>query len=229
MKARDVMTSPVVTIGPSHSAKELAQIFLRRRISAVPVVDHDGKLVGIVSEGDLMRRSETDTERHRSWWLMLFTDSQTLAADYIQAHARKVSDLMTKNVITATSDTTLEEIATLLETNEIKRVPILANGQLVGIVSRANLIQAMASARPGLDIPMSDSVIRDRLMAHLKAQPWAHLSLVNVTVFGGVVSLWGIVPSDVEKRALRVAAEQTTGVRTVNDNLTIAAAVLGAA
>jgi CBS domain-containing protein len=223
------MMSPVITAKPWHSVKEIAALFVRHRISAVPVVNDSGKLVGIVSEGDLMRRTETGTEKQRPWWLAAFSDNQALAADYIHAHARKASDLMTGDVITATPDTPLSEIATLLEKHAIKRVPIVANGQLVGIVSRANLIQAMASAKPGLDIPLSDSKIRDRLMAHLTEQPWARLSLANVTVQDGVVSLWGMVPSEIEKRALRVAAEQTAGVRGVVDNLVIRPTLLGAA
>jgi len=219
MKARDVMVSPVITVKPSTSVKEVAKTFLGRRISAVPVVDDKGKVVGIVSEGDLMHRSEADTERRRSWWLLGLTGEETLAAEYVKAHARKVADVMTRNVITASPDTPLHEIAALLEKNSIKRVPIVNNGQLVGIVSRANLIQAVASIRKELEIPLSDSTIRDKLLAHLKGQAWAHTSLLNITVNGGVVDLWGITKSDAERKAIRVAAESTHGVRAVNDNL----------
>ena len=207
MKARDVMVSPVITVKPSSSVKEVAKTFLERRISAAPVVDDQGKLVGIVSEGDLMHRAEAGTERHRSWWLRALTAEETLAAEYVKAHARKVADVMTRNVITATADTPLHEIAALLEKNSIKRVPIVKNGQLVGIVSRANLIQAVASTRKGLEIPLSDTTIRDKLLVHLKGQAWAHTLLLNVTVNGGVVDLWGITTSDAERKAIRVAAE----------------------
>jgi CBS-domain-containing membrane protein len=219
MKARDVMVSPVITVKPSSSVKEVAEIFLERRISAVPVVDDEGKLVGIVSEGDLMHRAEAGTERRRSWWLRALTSEQTLAVEYIKAHARKVADVMTRDVITATADTPLHEIAALLEKNSIKRVPIITKGQLVGIVSRANLIQAVASARKGLEIPLSDTTIRDKLLARLKEQPWAHTLLLNVTVNGGVVNLWGMTRSDAERKAIRVTAESTPGVSAVNDNL----------
>ena len=218
MKARDVMVSPVITVKSSSSVKEAAKIFLERRISAAPVVDDQGKLVGIASEGDLMHRAEAGTERHRSWWLQLFTAEETLATEYIKAHARKVADVMTCDVITAGPDTPLHKIAALLEKNSIKRVPIVKDGQLVGIVSRANLIQAVASACKGLEIAPSDTAIRDRLLAHLKAQSWADTSLVNVTVNGGVVDLWGVPRSDTEKNALRVAAESIPGVSAVNDN-----------
>jgi CBS domain-containing protein len=147
---------------------------LERGISAAPVVDDEGKLVGIVSEGDLLHRAEAGTERHRSLWLQLFTAEETLATEYIKAHARKVADVMTRTVITARPETPLHELAALLERNSIKRVPIVKDDQLVGIVSRANLIQAVASARKGLEIPLSDTTIRDKLLARLKEQPWAH-------------------------------------------------------
>ena len=219
MKARDVMVSPVITVKPSSSVKEVAKTFLERRISAAPVVDDQGKLVGIVSEGDLMHRAEAGTERRHSWWLRALTAEETLAAEYVKAHARKVVDIMTRDVITATADTPLHEIAALLEKNSIKRVPVVKNGQLVGIVSRANLVQAVASARKGLEIPLSDAAIRDRLLAHLKAQPWADTLLLNVTVNGGIVDLWGVTRSDVERKAIRVAAQSIPGVSAVNDNL----------
>jgi CBS domain-containing protein len=219
MKARDVMVFPVITVKPSSSVKEVATTLLERRISAVPVVDDQGNLVGIISEGDLMHRSEAGTERQRSWWLLGWTGDETLAAEYVKAHARKVADVMTRKVITATPETPLQEIAALLEKNAIKRVPIVKDGQLVGIVSRANLIQAVASTRKELEIPLSDTTIRDKLLAHLTSQQWAHTSLLNVTVSGGVVNLWGITNSDAERMAIRVAAESAPGVCDVNDNL----------
>ena len=219
MKARDVMVSPVITAKPSSSIREVAKIFLERRISAVPVIDDDGKRAGMVSEGDLLHRAEAKTERRHSWWLSGFIGDDTLASEYIKAHSRKVADVMTTRVVTAALDTPLHEIAALLEKNSIKRVPIVENGKLVGIVSRANLIQALASVRQGLEIPLSDSAIRDKLLAKLKGQPWADTALLNITVNGGIVDLWGIARSETERKAIRVAAENTPGVRAVNDNM----------
>jgi CBS domain-containing protein len=219
MKARDVMVSPVITVRPYSSVQDLAKIFMERHISAVPVVDERSHVVGIVSEGDLIHRYETGTERHRSWWLQPFVGVGTLAAEYVKAHARKVADVMTRNVICADPDTPLYEIATMLEKNSIKRVPIVKLGQLVGIVTRANLVQALAGAGKALEIQPSDAAIRDRLLKHLRAQPWAHTSLLNVTVTDGVVDLWGMTTSKVEREAVRVAAESINGVRAVNDNL----------
>jgi CBS domain-containing protein len=219
MKARDVMVSPVITVKPSSSVREVAQTLLKERISAVPVVDDQGKLVGIISEGDLLHRAEAGTQRRHSWWLVGLVGDESLASEYIKAHSRKVADVMTRKVVTAAPDSPLHQIAALLEKNSIKRVPIVENGQLVGIISRANLVQALASTRKGLEIPSSDSEIRDKVLARLNGQPWANTTLLNVTVHGGVVDLWGITRSETERKAIRVAAETTPGVRSVNDNL----------
>ena len=219
MKARDIMVAPVVTVKPYSTIKEVAKTLVDRRISAVPVVDDVGKLVGIISEGDLMHRSETGTERQYRWWIRLVEGDASLPADYIKAHGRKAADIMTQNVITAAPDTALDEVAITMEKNSIKRVPIVRDGQLVGIVSRANLVQALATMPKGLEIPLSDSKIREKLLSQLKGQPWADTHLLNVTVTDGVVSLWGIASSETERKAIRVAAEATPGVRAVNDHL----------
>ena len=219
MKAHDVMVSPVITVKPTSSVRDVAKLLLERRVSAVPVVDDGGKIVGIVSEGDLLHRGEAGTERQYAWWLRLLATDEALAAEYVKAHARGVADIMTRKVITASPDTPLHEIAKLLEKNAIKRVPIVRNGQLVGIVSRANLIQAVAGGRQELDLPFSDTTIRNQLLARLNGQPWAHTALLNVTVNGGVVELSGISGSEAERKAIRVAAESTPGVRAVSDNL----------
>jgi CBS domain-containing protein len=147
MKAADVMVSNVISVGPQASVQEVADLLLRNRISAAPVIGPEGELVGIVSEGDLMRRPEVGTERRQSWWLSLLTSSEAMASDYIKSHSRKVVDVMTRRVVTATPDTPVGDIATLLEKHGIKRVPIVAEGKVVGIVSRANLLQALASVK----------------------------------------------------------------------------------
>jgi CBS domain-containing protein len=219
MKARDIMVSPVITAKPSSTVKEVAKLMLDRRISAVPVVDENGELAGIISEGDLMRRAEIGTQPRHSWWLQVLSGDDALANEYVKAHARKVADVMTRNVITASPDTPLHEIARLLERHSIKRVPIVKDGKLVGIVSRANLLQALASSRQDQETPLADGTIRERLLAHLNNQPWAHTLLLNVTVNSGVVDLWGITGSDAERKAIRVAAETTPGVTAVNDHL----------
>jgi CBS-domain-containing membrane protein len=185
------------------------------------VVDDQGALVGIVSEGDLLHRSEAGTERRRPWWLFALTGDDALAAEYVRSHARKVADIMTRHVITARPEAPLHEIANLLQTNSIKRLPIVRDGQLVGIVSRANLIQAVASSRSELEIPLSDTALREKVLARVQAQPWAHTSHLNVTVTDGIVDLWGATYSEIERKAIRVAAEGVPGVRTVNDHLVL--------
>ncbi|WP_298885317.1 CBS domain-containing protein [uncultured Bradyrhizobium sp.] len=220
MQARDVMVSPVATVGPTATVRQVAQILLQRRISAVPVVDADNKVLGIVSEGDLLHRAESKTERTSSWWLQLLTGDAQLATDYVKSHSIRVQDIMTQDVATAAPETPLHEIAMLLEERQIKRVPIVnKEGQLVGIVSRANLLQAIASARPKLEISLPDSAIRKRFFEEIRKQPWAHTFNLNVTVQNGVLDIWGFAPSRAERTAIRVAAEAIPGVVTVNDHL----------
>ena len=222
MNAADVMVTNVITVGLDACLQDVAHLLLTNRISAVPVVDNDGKVVGIVSEGDLMRRAEAGTGRRRSWWLSLLTGKEGLAAQYVKEHSRKVADVMTRDVITATPDTPLQDIANILEKNSIKRVPIIKDGKMVGLVSRANLLQALASLRKQIEggTP-NDTKIRETVVQRLNAEPWLRSSLINVIVQDGTIELWGIVDSPTEKKAVRVAAEETPGVRAVNDNLII--------
>ncbi|PDT75001.1 CBS domain-containing protein [Bradyrhizobium sp. C9] len=220
MQARDVMVSPVITVGVNATVQRVAAILLQHRISAVPVVDDGGKVVGIVTESDLMHRTEAGTERPYSWWLRLLSGDAQMASDYVKSHAVKIRDIMTREVATATPETPVHDIAALLEKHRIKRVPIVdKHGQLVGIVSRANLLQAVASARPKLEISPADSVIRKKLLDELRKQPWAHIFNLNATVQNGVVDLWGYASSAAERAAIRVAAEAIPGVTAVNDHL----------
>ena len=220
MKARDVMVSPVVTVGANATVRDAAKLLIAKRISAVPVVDGAGKLVGIVTEADLLHRAEAGTERPVAWWLSLISGDRALADEYVKSHARKVKDVMTRDVKTAEPDTPLVEIADLFEENHIKRVPIVSKGgDLVGIVSRANIIQAIASARPKLEVSLSDAQIRKKLLDELKKQPWSHVHRLNVTVTGGVVDLWGFVESEKQRQAITVVAETVSGVTGVNDHL----------
>jgi CBS-domain-containing membrane protein len=221
MKARDVMAFPVITVKPNSSIEEVAKTFVRHRISGAPVVDDAGKLIGIISEGDLMYRSELGTERPHPYWYLEYAGKEHLAAEYVKARARKTADLMTRKVITASPDSSLNDIAALLENNSIKRVPIVENGKLVGIVSRANLIQALTSAPARLDITPSDTTLRLKILRHLAEQLWADASRLNVIVHDGLVELWGLVDSDLEKQAVRVAAESMGGVRVVVDHLIV--------
>ncbi len=227
MKAADVMVTNVISVTPDVLVQDVAYILLSNRISAVPIVDDEGELLGIVSEGDLMRRAETGTGRHRPWWLAMLTGRDIRALDYAKEHSRRITDVMTSKVVTATPDTPLRDIATLLEKNGIKRVPIVKDGKMVGIVSRANLLQALASSRIPQDVDVGDSAIRESLVARLQAASWVNAALINVIVQDGMADLWGIVDTEAEKKAVRVAAEITPGVRGINDHLIIRPAESG--
>jgi CBS domain-containing protein len=230
MKANDVMVTNVITVGLDASIEDVAHLLLTHRISAVPVVGQRGELVGIISEGDLIRRAELGTHPRRSWWLEMLAGrgKEALAAEYVKSHAGKVADLMTQEVITATPDTPLRDIAALLEKNRIKRVPIVANGKVVGIVSRANLVQALATLRKDVEPgSMTDSIVRDKILAQFNLEPWSKFSTLNVTVQNGTVELWGIVDTEAEKQAARVAAEMVAGADAVEDNVVVQRMVFG--
>ena len=225
------MVTNVITVGPDSSVREIANILLKHRISALPVVDKYGKLIGIISEGDLARRAELETDYRRSWWLEMFTrkSSKELAIEYVKSHARKVKDLMTRDVVTAKPTTPLRDVAALLERHHIKRVPILSSGKVVGIISRANLIQALASLRKEIEPKtVADSMIRKKVMARFRSERWSKHAVLNATVQDGIVKLWGIVDSEIEKEAARVTAESITGVRAIENNVLVLPAGNGA-
>jgi len=221
MLARDIMTTPVVSVAPDTPVTEIAALLLNKRISGVPVLDK-GRLVGLVSEGDLLRRHEIGTDRVKrsgSWWLRMFSAGQS-PAEYVKAHGRFARDVMTSEVVTITPDTPVSKIASLLESRGIKRVPVMHLKQLVGIVTRANLVQALAGIRPAAIrvTPPADQAIRGRLQAELERQSWWRDAASNVIVTEGVVHFFGIVESDDQRAAARVAAENIPGVRGVEDH-----------
>jgi CBS domain-containing protein len=223
MNAADVMVSNVITVNVDATVQEVASTLATNRISAVPVLDRHGKLAGIVSEGDLIRRSEIGTEKSRSWWLDSSSTNRRLAEEFVRSHSRRVGDVMTTNVISVKPDSTLHEIASLLEKNGIKRVPVVQGGMVVGIVSRANLVQALASV---IELPLegaveSDASLREKILARLLEAPRVRPALLNVIVHDRIVELWGTVDSEAERKAIRVAAEVTPGVCHVNDNLVV--------
>jgi CBS domain-containing protein len=230
MKAKDVMTTRVVSVAPDVTVKEIASTLLSHRISAVPVVDPDGRLVGIVSEGDLIRRPETGTAPgSRSWWADFITPSEDLARRYVKSHGQRARDVMTKSVVTVTEDTPLADVAELLESRHIKRVPVVRNGKLVGIVSRANLVQGLATMRSSaLSVAPSDETIRQRILAELEREHWSGIGTTNVTVAKGVVEFWGLVDSNDIKEATRVAAENVQGVNQVVDRRVVSKIPVGA-
>src|SRR5581483_8920053 len=190
MKAKDIMTTNVVTVAPDATILEAIRIMLQRKISGLPVVDKTGKVVGMVTEGDFLRRAETGTEKRRPRWLEFLLGTGRLATDYERSHGRKVEEIMTLDPVTASEDTPLDEIVKLMEKRQIKRVPIMRDQKLVGIISRANLLHALAAAATDVKPPAaSDAEIREKIMAELKKEVWAPVALIDVTVRNGVVDL----------------------------------------
>jgi len=220
VKAMDVMVRDVVTVTPSDKISDAIRLLAEHDVSALPVVNHDKTVVGIISEADLLHREEIGTEKQRSWWLEAMTPATTLAAEFAKSHGRRVEEIMSTDIISASEDTPLGEIATLLEKHRIKRLPILRDGKLVGIVSRSNLIQALASLQSKTaKVPDSDRKIRLELLDRLREQDWTDFGERNVIVSDGVVHLWGLVSSREEHKALLALAESVPGVVDVSDEM----------
>jgi CBS-domain-containing membrane protein len=220
MNVKDVMTPHVLAVSPDESVIVAARLMLEKKISGLPVVDDSEKLVGVVTEGDFLRRAETGTKRHRPRWVEFFLGPGRLAEEYVQFSGRKVSDVMTPDVRIVTLDAPLEDVVRLMERHHIKRVPVVEGGKIVGIVTRANLLHAMASFVHEVAPPsVEDKAIRGKILAELKTQPWASVSAVDVSVRNGVVQLSGTVTDEKQRQALRVAAENVSGVKKVEEYL----------
>ena len=230
MKAKDIMTSPVVSVEADATVVQAAQIMLQKRISGLPVVDKDGRLVGIVTEGDFLRRAETGTERRRPRWLEFLIGPGRLADEYTRSHSRKLEDVMTSDPVIVSEDAPLEEIVNVMERHQIKRLPVVRGQQLVGIVSRANLLQALASVhREAEPSAQGDEVIRGLVLAEFGKQQWAPMVLIyiNPIVRNGIVELWGTITDERERRALIVAAENVPGVKEVRDHIVLVDPISG--
>jgi CBS domain-containing protein len=221
MKVRDVMTTRVVTIHSDASATQAAELMLQHGISGLPVVDADGNVVGIVTEGDFLRRAELGTERRRPRWLEFLAGPGQLAAEYTRAAGRKVDDIMTSDVRTIDEEIELSEVVRLMESHRIKRLPVVRDGKLVGIVSRANLLHALSSlAGTAREAPEPDDFkIREYILSEFDRLPWAPRALLNVVVNDGIVELWGSILDERQRQALIIVAENAPGVKAVHDRL----------
>jgi CBS domain-containing protein len=215
------MTPNVITIAPGLGVEEIAQLLLSCNISGVPVVDAEDRLIGLVSEGDLLRRLEDGTERRRSWWLNLLTGPEERAREFVKTHGRRAEDVMTREVMTVTADTPVGEIAQILERRRIKRVPVVEDGKIVGIVSRANLLHGLATHKDRISITPSpdDRAIREQVQALVAKEAWISHGSLNVLVADGTVELWGWVDSEDERKALLIAVGELDGVKDVVDHL----------
>ncbi|MBI5261310.1 MAG: CBS domain-containing protein [Bradyrhizobium sp.] len=219
MRAHQIMTRSVISVTPETTIVEAANMMLERHVSGLPVVDEAGKLVGIVSEGDFIRRSEIGTQRKRGRWLKFILGPGKSASDFVHEHGRKVSEIMTAPPLTITEDTSLAEIANLMERNNVKRLPVVRGDEVVGIVSRANLLQAVASlAKQVPDPTADDDHIRNRIIEVLEKNDWCPFGL-NVIVRDGIVHLSGVITEERSRQAAVVAAENIDGVKKVHDHL----------
>jgi CBS domain-containing protein len=220
MKAADVMTESVISIGPDASIIEAVRLMLQDNISGLPVIDASRKLVGIVTEGDFLRRAETGTARRRPRWLEFFVGPGKLAEEYAHAHGRKVSEVMTPDPITITEETPLSEAVDLMERHHIKRLPVMRGPLVVGMLTRASLMRALASVASEVKpAEPTDAAMREQILAALKKEPWAPTQSIDVTVRNGIVDLWGSILDERERRALIVAIENVPGVKEVRDHL----------
>ena len=218
MQVKDVMTRSVISVGADEQVVKAARVMLQNRISGLPVVDDAGRLVGIVTEGDFLRRGELGTQRRRPKWLEFIVGPGKLAEDYVQSSARKVAEIMTPDPATVSEDNSLGAVVELMERRHVKRLPVMAGEWMVGIISRANLLHALASVSRDLPAPAGgDTAIRENILAVIGKQKWA--PRVNVVVKNGVAELWGVVTDDRERQGLVVAAENVPGVKKVHDHL----------
>lgn len=221
MKVRDIMSPCVISVAPDASILDAIRLMLQNHISGLPVIDPYGALVGIVTEGDFLRRSETGTERKRPRWLEFLIGPSRLADEYVHTHARTVKDVMTPEPVTVSEETGLDEAVQILESRRIKRLPVVRDGKVVGIVSRANLLHALVSLAAAAPPPaLTDVAIRDALLTQFQKLTWAPAALVDPVVKDGVVELWGTITEESQREALKVCAENIPGVKSVVSHLT---------
>jgi CBS domain-containing protein len=222
MIVSDVMTRKVLSVAPDETVEHAAGLMLRHGISGLFVVDAKGTLAGVITEGDLLRRDEIGTERHRPWWLRVLVSPGRQALDFTRAHGTRVSDVMTPEVICVATDTSLEDVVETMEKQRIKRVAVTENGHMVGVVARSDLLRALLSREREKKPPQAqddDRTIRAGILTGLEAASWAPMTTLNVTVANGVVDVWGTITNPDERRAICVIAENVPGVKEVHDHL----------
>ena len=220
MRASQVMSVGVVSISDQATVFEAADLLVNMGVSAVPVVDNSGRMVGIVSEADLMNRPEIGTAPHKSWLLRFLSDDSSSAAESVASHSRRVRDVMTRNVVTVNEDATLAEVVNTMLKNKVKRVPVVSGDRVVGIVSRADLLQALLAHDPkAMPSHQTDRELRSTVSKAVEGKPWSSPWPTNMIVNAGVVHLWGFVTSDAMRDAYRVAAENVPGVKKVKNHM----------
>lgn len=220
MRARDIMTKNVVTVDRATPVSEIAAILLKNRISGVPVVTEDRHVIGIVSESDLMHRPEIGTEVRRSWWLRLFSDPDRMAREYTKSHGLRAEHVMSRIVVSVSADADAGDVAAVLDRNHIKRVPVLEGGRLVGLITRSDLVRALAGAEIGKPVARNgNGAVQKALLEKIAAQPWLSSTFLTAVVDGGVVDLWGYIGSEEQRQAVYVLVEEVAGPRKIRDHL----------
>jgi CBS domain-containing protein len=220
MIVSDLMTTDVMTVLPETSLADAARMMLAKHVSGVPVVDATGALVGMLTEGDLLRRAELGTDGAPPCWLKTFLMPSALARDYVRTHGRRVAEVMSDKPVAVTPQSALTAAAALMRKTHFKRLPVVADGRLVGVISRMDLLGALAmkliETRP---VEHADRAIAAHILAELARQSWAPKSGIRVHVADAVVALEGVIFSDAERQAVRVIAENAPGVKAVTDHL----------
>jgi CBS domain-containing protein len=219
MKAADIMVKEVVTVGPEALVKEIAALMLERRISGLPVVDGGGRILGVVSEGDLIRRPEIETDRVKLGWLRLLVSDEARARDFVKHHGRTAREVMTQPAITVAADAPLAEIVRLMERHRVKRLPVVERGKLAGVVTRTDLLRALVARQAAPAVELQDEDLRQRIDSMLRDEDWASSATVHVQVEKGVALLWGTVESREQREALLVAVRGVPGVKDVQPHL----------
>jgi CBS-domain-containing membrane protein len=222
MKAQDIMTRDVTTVSPNTSVRDIAAVMVEKHISGVPVLTDNGQIIGMVSQSDLLHRAELGTERTYKWWFRTFADSNALAQDYAKAHGRKAHDIMSRYVVSVRDDAELRDVADILDNYRIKRVPVVQEGRLVGIITRGDLVRALSQVQISKAAKKIDNAaLHKTLHDRIRSQYWVNESYISLTVNDGVVELWGFVDTVDQHSALRSLVEETDGVSRVEDKLSV--------
>lgn len=222
MKAQDIMTRDVITVSPDKSIKDIAALMVEKHISGIPVVGTDGAIIGMVSQSDLLHRAEVGTQRKHKWWFRLFADSNALANEFVKTHGHKAHDIMTRYVVSVREDAELRDVADILDKHRIKRVPVVKDGRLVGLITRGDLVRALSLTQVSKSAKKIDNAaLHKALQDRIQKQPWINKTYINLTADDGAVEMWGFVDSAEQHRALRLLVEETEGVTKVDDKITV--------
>ena len=222
MKAQDIMTKMVITIGPDTPVRAIATLLTEKRISGVPVLGNDGAVLGMVSHGDLLHRWEIGTEPKQKWWLKAFADPDALARAYTKTHGLEAKDVMNRHVVSVSENAEMADVAAILDRNGINRVPVMRDGKLVGLITRSDLVKALSRVPEQAGRASADSgSLHHAITSKMKTQQWLNSSHLNVIVKDGVVQVWGLIGSGDQRRALRVLIEEINGVKSVEDHLMV--------